>query len=321
MDNTATSTTVGAMTNREKKLHNFLLALKHEFDVSGKDGLKFDAVRDLALLYDMSDKHIAAMNANYVLLRDGNAGICFWNKNNPHIRTVIRGMLTKVQEYKTKEKQLVKDNAKLTAKIPVKYKPLNALAPIAKPKVDGRNGRGPQTKTVEEYVKFVTAMYDAKEITTLDMYALIKKYKISAETRTCLERLGVIVTIKGVVMWDNNVRPSEQFAYDIITYVNAKAQKRPLPTFDLKKYNTVTPVVKVVAETVIAVENKAIDTVKVSEVKTETEKQEKTPEPVTMPEASVQTGSDANINVLLAQELIMQGGDKALAYKLLKNQI
>jgi hypothetical protein len=230
-------------------------------------------------------------------------------------------MLTKVQEYKNKDKQLAKDNAKLSAKIPVRYKPLNPVLPISKPKVDGRIGRGPQAKTVEEYVKFVTAMYDAKEITTLDMYALIKKYKISAEVRTCLERLGVIVTIKGVVMWNNNVRPSEQFAYDLIAYVNAKAQKRPLPAFDLKKYNTVTPVVKVVAETVSAVENKAIDTVKVSEVKTDTDKQEKTPEPVTMPDASVQAGSDANINVLLAQELIMQGGDKALAYKLLKNEI
>lgn len=172
--------------------------------------------------------------------------------------------------------------------------------------------------TIDKYVRFMEVLAENKQMTTSDVYALVKEMKINAEMKPVLTVLGLIITVGREVVWEDTIVPTRGLAIQVAQYINAKVQKKELPKFDIEHYRNA-PIEDTVGEHeettthALSVEVKPTDKMVSAVVKKE--------EVVVKPQATLESGNTADINMLLAQEIIAKGGDKALALKLMRNEI
>lgn len=298
----------------EMKIYNFLICLS----TSCKEHVPFSIVKKALRIYRMDVLYMSIINKNFILINKDN--MSQWNPSNVITADLVYKIYASYLIEKKSQSKLRKANRIEASKIPANLIPIDKI--LKQPPYVKKNTHGVREATIAKYVRFMEILAENKTTSTGDVQALVKNMHLTAEMKTVLNELGLIITDRREIMWDDTIAISDELAINIGLYINAKTMKKPLPIFDINKYkkdtNQISPKWTAIIKSAETSNTPKIDA-KHNTVVNQPTAIEVKPEVTT--QATVQHGDSASINLLLAQEIIAKGGDKQLALKLMRNEI
>lgn len=316
----------------EMKIYNFLICLS----TSCREASPFVTVKNAARTYHMDPLYVPIINKHFLLINKETT--TQWNPTNVINTLLINKVYSSYLAEKKAQNKLRKAQKQFDDKIPSNLIPIEKVLKqsVYVPKQKDPYGNI-RPVTVDKYVRFMEIIAENGRMATAEVYATAKHMEITAELKTTLDALGLIITVGREVMWEDTIVPSKGLATRIAQYMNARIQKKELPPFDIEHYRNAPFEEKQVNSVQVQPEEKIqpVTNVNMFEAGQKVELPKKLSDtmvtaetvfehgqtPVIKKEATVEMGSNADINMLLAQEIIAKGGDKALALKLMRGEI